>query len=69
MILHGINLIDAERIARILGCEVASRHRTGERRMSHPSMPKSVVYNHRRKDAPRSLIAWLRRVEMATALR
>lgn len=62
MTLSGWNLRDALAFARRLGCEIHCPRRTGELRVSHPSQRRSVRVNARRKDAPRELTTFLRRV-------
>lgn len=63
----GSNSRNCIRAAVALGARVAIVRRTGEIRLSHPAVPESVKVPHpaRRKDAPRSLTAWLRRVVRA----
>jgi hypothetical protein len=61
-IASGVNLLDCEKIAKQLGCDVQSVIGTGEIRFSHPKIQKSIRVDGRRKDAPRALTAWLNRV-------
>jgi hypothetical protein len=60
---HGMNLRDALRAARDLGCSIRSVNRTGEIIVSHPSCAQRIVVNSRRKDAPRALTAFLMAVQ------
>jgi hypothetical protein len=59
----GANLRDALAEARALGCVVKDVRRTGEKRVSHPSIAATVRINGRRKDTPRKLTCMLRRVK------
>jgi len=61
-ITSGCNLLQALRVARELGCTITPVRRTGERRISHPSLRGSVRVNCRRKDAPRQLTKFLQEV-------
>jgi hypothetical protein len=58
----GANLDDAIELAVTLGCEVKSVRRTGEIKVKHPDLPKSVRVNGRRKDCPRQLSCYLKRL-------
>lgn len=60
----GRNLRECLAFALQLGARVENVRRTGEIRVSHPSIPKCVVVpgRGRRKDAPRSLSSWLNRL-------
>lgn len=62
-ILGGCNLRNALDAARGMGCSVEPIHRTGELMVRHPSQKTCVRLNGRRKDAPRSVIAFLRRIK------
>ena len=57
-----LNLHEALTLATKLGCEVSPVRRTGEVRVSH-AMSRPVVINNRRKDAPRSLLKLLARLD------
>jgi hypothetical protein len=59
---HGINLRDAINIARKLGCSAMPKHRTGEYTLRHSAVAGRIVFNGRRKDAPREVTQWLRRL-------
>jgi hypothetical protein len=50
-------------MARSMGCRVKKVRRTGEIRVSHDLQEKSVKVNERRKDAPRALTTWLKRLD------
>lgn len=56
----GMDLRKARELARKLNCEDFPVNRTGERRVSHPLMPKPVTYNARKSNAPRKLTCFLR---------
>lgn len=58
-LVSGLNVVDCKRMARDLGCTMEHVSGTGDIRFSHPSMPKPVNVNGRRKDAPRALTAWI----------
>lgn len=63
--LHrGLSLIDSLYIARCLGCDVTPRQGTGEVRLHHPDCLDlhSVLVNGRRKDTPRHLFVFLKRI-------
>jgi hypothetical protein len=60
--VSGVNLVDCERIAKQLGCDVEPVNGTGEIRFTHPNVEKSVRVNGRRKDAPRALTTWLNHI-------
>jgi hypothetical protein len=66
---NGMNLREARAIARRLGASVEEPRRTGEIRLRHPLMPKPVLANGRRKDAPRAMTGWLRQLEQLLAAR
>ena len=55
-------------IARRLGCSVDVPRRTGHKRVSHPAMPHPIVFNCRKKGAPRALTVWLRRLSERVVL-
>lgn len=57
--LSGMNRRDALSLAHNLGCAIDYVHASGEVRVSHPLMPKSVTINNRRKDADRWLTCFL----------
>lgn len=59
---RGLNLRSALSIARHLGCRVDHLRRTGEIRVEHAISAKSLRLNGRRKDTPRVLVSFLRRV-------
>lgn len=61
----GANLRDCIRFAEQRGCVVEPRNATGEIVFSHVNVRGCVVVNRRRKDAPRSLTQWLRKVVAA----
>jgi len=61
-LVSGMNLRDAIREARRLGCSVERISGTGEIRVFHPEFPKPIRLNSRRKDSPRDLTAKLRRL-------
>lgn len=61
-IYHGMNLRDARRAARLLGCDSRKPRRTGEEIYTHPFMTKPVRCDSRRKDATRELTSWLLRI-------
>jgi hypothetical protein len=61
-IVSGVNLLDCEKIAKQLGCDIQPISRTGEIRFTHPKIQKSVRVDGRRKDAPRALTTWLNRI-------
>lgn len=62
--LHdGLNLRESLAHARRLGATVTHPRRTGEVRLQHPAMAKPVLANGRRKDSPRKVVAWLRKLE------
>lgn len=58
------NLREAISWARQLGCAVERVHRTGEIVFRHPLLPARMRVNARRKDSPRELVAFLKRVEI-----
>lgn len=57
-----MNLTDAIRFARMLGCLVEPPDGTGEVRFSHPEMPLPVK-QHFERSATRCVVVWLRRLE------
>lgn len=60
---RGMNLRDAVRLAKKLGCGVEKTRRNGgEWMFRHPAVDCPLKVNARRKDAPRSLIVFLKRV-------
>jgi hypothetical protein len=63
---HGCNLLVAIRYARDQGCTVSQPRRTGELVVSHPAMSgERVRVNGRRKDAPRALTTFLKKLGVA----
>ena len=64
MTTTGMNMREALALARELGCSVEIARGTGEVLVRHPSRPTEVLrVNARRKDAPRNLTSFLRRLE------
>lgn len=60
---RGMNLRDAVRLGQKLGCRVEKTRRNGgEWMFRHPAADRPMKVNARRKDAPRSLIVFLKRV-------
>lgn len=59
---HGMNLSDAKKVARQLGCDISTVSGTGDVRFKHHSKSESVRQNNRRKDASRALTNWLIKV-------
>lgn len=59
------NLREALAEAKTLGCDVVWIHGTGEVRVTHPTQPRPVRLNGRRKDTARILVTFLRRVREA----
>jgi hypothetical protein len=64
---NGMSLREAQAVARRMGASVEAPRRTGEIRLRHPLMPKPVLANGRRKDAPRAMTGWLRQLEQLLA--
>lgn len=62
----GMNLRDAIRDAKLLGCQVFKARRTGELVFRNPNGDK-VRVNGRRKDAPKSLTSFLNRMTGSNA--
>jgi len=63
---HGCNLLEAIRYAHDRGCTIALPRRSGELLVSHPAVSgERVRINRRRKDAPRTLTRFLRRLTTA----
>lgn len=60
-----MSLLDVLRLLRQLGATVAPVRRTGEVRVSHPAVIKSVRVNARRKEPSRALTVFLKRVQEA----
>jgi hypothetical protein len=58
-----MKLIEAERLASSLGCDVRCVRKTGEMRFRHPLMKKSMLVNARRKDASVHLRVWMKRLK------
>jgi hypothetical protein len=58
----GANLRHVYRFARDLGCDIAPIRRTGEDRVMHPLFRPGVKVDARRKDCPRHLSVYLKRV-------
>lgn len=61
-VTHGMALRGAISAAEDLGCTIESVRRTGEARVTHPAVSYTVIFNVRRKDAPRRLTAFLLRL-------
>jgi hypothetical protein len=61
-IKRGQNLIDALRIANRLGCEIEPIRATGAGRLRHQLMKRTVRFRRRRKDAPRAITSFIRRI-------
>lgn len=57
------NLEKSVRYARELGIDVTTKNRTGELVFSHPSVDRTVRANARRKDTPRAVVTFIRKVE------
>lgn len=55
----GMNLRNALFHLRSLGCLITYVNGTGEIRVSHPSMPRRITINGRRKDSERRLTCFL----------
>ena len=67
---HGCNLLVALRYAQDQGCTVSQPRHTGELLVSHPALSgKRVRLNRRRKDAPRALTAFLKKLTVARGAR
>jgi hypothetical protein len=62
LVSHGMNLKNGLAIARMMGCSVEPRRRTGEIRIVDPASRRRVLVNGRRKDAPRALTRFLKSV-------
>ena len=60
--LSGIDTRKAIRIAIELGCSVEHVRRTGEQRISHPRVARSVRFSGRHRDAGRQLTTFLHHV-------
>jgi hypothetical protein len=58
----GMDLRKALRAARKAGCLVVKIKATGEVRVSHPKVRITVRVNGRRKDAPRALTNFIKKV-------
>jgi hypothetical protein len=56
---HGMNRKDALDEAKDLGAAVVFPRKTGEFRLSHPLMPKTVTGNNREKGVGRHVSSWL----------
>src|SRR5688500_16569560 len=67
MIKTGLNLRDALQVAARAGCSIKKLRGTGEIIVEHPRDLRRVRINGRRKDSPRSLTRFLRRLERPTA--
>jgi hypothetical protein len=65
LIHHGMNRVDLDRLFRSLGGQIVPVPGTGDIRYSHPAMPQRPRANARRKDAPRSLTAFVLKVASA----
>lgn len=62
---HGMNRADLDRLLRSLGGQILRVPGTDDIRYSHPAMPERPRANARRKDAPRSLTAFVLKVAAA----
>jgi hypothetical protein len=58
---HGTDLIKALDFAVRNGFRVENKRRTGERLLRHPSTPRAVLFNSRRKDATRAVVRFIRK--------
>ena len=58
----GMDLYHALRVALALGATVTKPRRTGEWVFRHPRLTKPCRVDGHRKDAPRHLTVWLRRL-------
>jgi len=58
----GMSVRVALQVARRMGCSVFPIRGTGEIRVSHPHRQKSCRINGRRKDSPKHLIVFLRKL-------
>lgn len=63
----GIDTTKALRWARQFECRVENVRGTGEVRVSHPSVPRPVTINVRRRDAGRKLTTMLNHLARAKA--
>jgi len=61
-LVSGLDLRKAKEWAHRLGATVEPVRKTGEYRFRHPVMPKPCRVNGHRKDAPRHLCVWLKRL-------
>ena len=59
----GVNQREALVHAQRLGATIEQPRRTGELRVRHPLMARSVLCNGRRRDASRALTGWIRQLE------
>lgn len=66
-VVHGMNRADLDRCLRSLGGQVKFLRRTGDVQYSHPTLQERPRANGRRKDAPRSLTAFVLRVIRAVS--
>ena len=66
---HGMNRAALDRHLMALGGTVTILRRTGDIRYDHPLILETARGNVRRKDAPRSLTAFVQRVESVLDLR
>ncbi len=64
-LVSGINLDKAIQAAREFGSQIHPIYRTGELRFEHPLAVRPCRVDARRKDSPRHLVVWLRRVQAA----
>lgn len=65
MLNRNMSLADGLRVAEQFGCLIERKRRTGELRVSHPTLSgkgSHVVLNSRKKDVPRRLLTLLRKV-------
>lgn len=63
------NLRETIKEARSLGVEIRQRHGTGEIVFHHPSWGRVITVNRRRKDAPKLLQAFVRRLHKRRSAR
>jgi hypothetical protein len=65
LVHHGMNRVDLDRLFRSLGGQILPVPGTGDIRYVHPTMAERPRANARRKDAPRSLTAFVLKVAAA----
>ena len=61
-LFNGMKLRNALRLAKQNGAEVSKPNATGEVSCKAPTMQKRALVSNHKKDAPRSLVTWLRRL-------